>query len=49
LAFDELRVFGFVEERIWRLMAAAMLCATSNFPCIDRAMTESVIRRRALE
>ena len=47
--FDELRVFGFVEGQNLKLMAAAMVCATSNFPCIHRALTEGVICRRALE
>jgi hypothetical protein len=45
--FDELCVF--VEEQNLKLMAAAMVCATSNFPCINRALTEGVICRRALE
>jgi hypothetical protein len=30
-------------------MAAAMLGAMSNSPCIDRALAEGVIRRRVLE
>jgi hypothetical protein len=30
-------------------MAAAMVCATSNFPSIYRALTEGVVYRRALE
>jgi len=47
--FDELRVFGFVEGQNLKLMAAAMVCATSNFPCIHRVLTEGVICRRALE
>jgi hypothetical protein len=34
--FDELRVFGFVEGQNLKVMAAAMVCATSNFPCIHR-------------
>jgi hypothetical protein len=33
----------------FRTLAAAMVCATSNFPCINRALTEGVICRRALE
>jgi putative ABC transport system substrate-binding protein len=34
--FDELRVFGFVEGQNLKVMVAAMVCATSNFPCIHR-------------
>jgi hypothetical protein len=32
-----------------KLMAAAVVCATSNFPCIHLAPTEGVICGRALE
>ena len=43
--FDELRVFGFVEGQNLKVDGG---CATSNFPCIHRALTEGVICRRAL-
>jgi putative tryptophan/tyrosine transport system substrate-binding protein len=48
--FDELRVVGFVEgQNLKGDGGGFMVCATSNFPCIHRALTEGVICRRALE
>jgi hypothetical protein len=50
LAFCRLqrkRRLDFVEGQNVKLMAAAVVCAMSNFPWVNWALTEGVICRRA--